>query len=275
MDWWFRLHMDLPPRPEDMRELERIAPELFSQRRYRNEIAHDDRFPGRYYRESILRWIASAEREVRREDRIIDARNCPHPRCPLKESIEVGRDRGAGARDENSAEVRIDFMALGGGKKSPMGIFLDAARRVHARKGVIKTLIITDPYVFTSQSQHGTTGGIANFLQYFDIFEMQPGSTISIFVPAGAHGAGGTGQHNWSSAVSERARLKNASIAVRPFNVGGHFHDRFYLAQHTSGKLAGLFGPSMNGLGDNDFVLIGELEENVLARLKMYFPSQL
>src|SRR6478609_7041798 len=33
-------------------------------------------------------------------------------------------------------------------------------------------------------------------------------------------------------------------------------------------QLSGLFGPSINGLSDNDFVLIGEMEENVVARLK-------
>jgi hypothetical protein len=35
-------------------------------------------------------------------------------------------------------------------------------------------------------------------------------------------------------------------------------------------QLSGLFGPSINGLSDNDFVLIGEMEENVVARLKTY-----
>lgn len=46
------------------------------------------------------------------------------------------------------------------------------------------------------------------------------------------------------------------------------FHDRFYLARHGDGSVSGLFGPSMNGLNDKSFVLVGELEEMTLRRLR-------
>lgn len=46
------------------------------------------------------------------------------------------------------------------------------------------------------------------------------------------------------------------------------FHDRFYLARHRDGSVSGLFGPSMNGLNDKSFVLVGELEEMTLKRLR-------
>jgi len=261
MDWWFRFHMGLPPRPEDLRELRRIAPELFSRHRLNRQI---DRYSyPQIEHEWILNWIASSEGYS--DYRIVDAQNCPRPRCPLKE-----HPTGGNPQDKDSAEIRIDLMSLGGGKKEPLGVFLDAVRRVHARKGAVTAFIVTDGYIFTPESEHATPGGFGNFLQYLDVFELIEGSTLTIFLPPDAHGAGKQGQINWTRAVSEHVKRRKATVTLRPFRAGSHFHDRFYLAQHKSGELAGVFGPSMNGLSDNDFVLVGELEENVIARLKTY-----
>jgi len=72
-------------------------------------------------------------------------------------------------------------------------------------------------------------------------------------------------------AVSARAGKKlNVKISFDHYRTRCHFHDRFYLAVHSSAVMSGLFGPSLSGLSANDFVLIGELERPVLDRMKAY-----
>jgi hypothetical protein len=107
-------------------------------------------------------------------------------------------------------------------------------------------------------------------LQYLDVLELHEGSTLTICIPPDARGAGEQFQIIWSSTVETHIKRRKVSLSVRPFRAGCHFHDRFYIAQHSNGKLSGLFGPSINGLSDKDFVLIGEMEEDVVARLKTY-----
>jgi hypothetical protein len=160
MDWWFRLHMDLPPRVEDLEELRRIAPELFIKNpRIGRRPEHG---PYRWqYQEWIRRWIGSGERRDYPPSKIIDATNCPRLNCPFKDQAVSGVDERRTER-EGSDEIRIDFMALGGGKKPPLRMFLDAARRINAGKGATSELFITDGYIFSSQGWRGTPGGINN-----------------------------------------------------------------------------------------------------------------
>jgi hypothetical protein len=54
---------------------------------------------------------------------------------------------------------------------------------------------------------------------------------------------------------------------IGTFPTGPRFHDRFYLTRDQSGRLAGIFGPSLNGLGAKTIVLMGELETGALQRL--------
>jgi hypothetical protein len=58
------------------------------------------------------------------------------------------------------------------------------------------------------------------------------------------------------------------SVRVLSHITGTRFHDRFYLARHRDGSVWGMFGPSMSGLNDKSFVLVGELEEMTRRRLR-------
>jgi hypothetical protein len=45
------------------------------------------------------------------------------------------------------------------------------------------------------------------------------------------------------------------------------FHDRLYIVKNMKNKYKGVFGPSMNGLGSHDIVLMGELEDKTIGDL--------
>lgn len=66
----------------------------------------------------------------------------------------------------------------------------------------------------------------------------------------------------------EEARIWRSLRVLSHINRDARFHDRFYLARHRDGSVSGLFGPSMNGLNDKSLVLVGELEEMTLRRLR-------
>ena len=69
--------------------------------------------------------------------------------------------------------------------------------------------------------------------------------------------------------MEQHGKAQGYSIAFKHFRTATdtRFHDRFYLARHKSGRVSGLFGPSMNGLNDKSFVLVGELEPTSVAQL--------
>jgi hypothetical protein len=160
-------------------------------------------------------------------------------------------------------------MTVAGGWSAKANAFYDMARKVHGGKGPIKDLLVTDPFIFLDKSEENTAGGIDNFLKYLDCLEI-PQSEITIQQPPYAKGKKVESGPVWRRSVAEHGKRKGYRIRFAYFRTitETRFHDRFYLARHANGSVSGLFGPSMNGLNDKSFVLVGELEAMTLKRLR-------
>jgi hypothetical protein len=269
-----------------MEEIERHFPEVFYETERPSRYRHSEYVDKFYLWDRIREWLVRAypeevgryrsrAREGRRE--IPHPLDCTHPECPLKHDHRADSDRvsphSPTAPAANSDEIsidHIDLMAAGGGAKPPLGAFLDMTQKVHSGKGVVKRLVVTDGYLFLSNSEHGTPGGIDNFIKYLGVLELPKGGNLEILVPPDARGKGKEAETIWSRTISEYGRGREVTVSIKYFKAGCHFHDRFYISQHENGEISGVFGPSLNGLHDKDFVLFGELEDNVIHKFKSY-----
>lgn len=160
-------------------------------------------------------------------------------------------------------------MTVAGGWSAKANAFLDAAKKIHGGKGPIKDLLVTDPFIYADKGEDDTIGGIKNFLDYLDALEILSPGQLTVFQPPYAKGRKHDGGKIWRRSVEQHGATRGYHIEFAYFRTkpGIRFHDRFYLARHRSGRISGLFGPSMNGLSDKSFVLIGELEAMTLQRL--------
>jgi hypothetical protein len=270
-DWFWRFHLGLPPRSEDRDALRRIAPELFG----RDDSALDERNwvrrqqYAKEFRDEIRRWLATEEG---RPLVTVHEGTCPQPDCPLKLGGHPGPVSGGAIRSKAAVSddsLVLELMTVAGGWTAKVNAFFDAARKVHGGKGPVKDLLVTDSYIYADKSEEGTTGGIDNFLRYLDTLSLSQGKTLTIFQPPFAKGKKNESGRIWRRCAEQHAKGLGYSIKFEYFKTttGSRFHDRFYLARHDSGVVSGLFGPSMNGLNDKSFVLVGELEAMTLKRL--------
>jgi hypothetical protein len=154
-------------------------------------------------------------------------------------------------------------MGVGGAHKPPRDEFLDLVRRVH-RDQDIRQVILTDPYVYLDLSERGQPGGYSALIDYLGALGLARGSAFDLKLNPMPRKANKTAPQ-----VLQR-KVKNAfpSARVKTFAAGHRFHDRFYLARDRSGRLSGIFGPSLNGLAAQAVVLMGELEKGALDRLE-------
>jgi hypothetical protein len=266
-DWWLRIHLGLPPRPEDIEAVQRALPELFARR---------PRPPGnRGFWDEISRWIDSADIPRRSLYDIVTKSSkppeqCPLPECPLREPSANKPDRAEERRPSGAdSEIsRLFFMSLGGGHKPPLDMFLDAAKQVHSNKGPVRQLVVTDGYLFRGQTARGKPSPTAaHFLRYLKVLDLHGVRELQILAPPDARDSG----EKWRQDVAVGAEKDlGVKVSFDRYKARGHFHDRFYLALHTGGGMSGLFGPSLTGLSDTDFVLIGALENKILDNLKRH-----
>jgi hypothetical protein len=267
-DWFWRFRMGLPARPEDREAIRRFAPELFSREHSFRETSQQGLWDAEGFREKIRDWLATDDPRP-----LVTVREgtCGQPDCPLR----LGRyhrdaaDSFNGNADGTSGEVVLELMTVAGGWSAKANAFLDAARKVHGGKGPVRDLLITDPFIYADKGEEDTVGGINNFLTYLDVFEFSTSGTLTIFQPPFAKGKKAESGRIWRRSVKRHGEQRGYSIKFAYFRTktNTRFHDRFYLARHHSGEISGLFGPSMNGLNDRSFVLIGELEAASLRRL--------
>ena len=159
-------------------------------------------------------------------------------------------------------------MTVAGGWTSKAGAFFDMARKVHGGKGEIKVLLLTDPYIYVDKSEEDSIGGIDNFLGYLDCLKISRGAEITIQQPPYARGKKAASGAVWCRRVAEHGERGGYNVRFAFFHARSQsrFHDRFYVARHSNGSVSGLFGPSMNGLNDKSFALMGELEGVTLKK---------
>jgi hypothetical protein len=268
-EWYWRLHLGLPPRPQDRNTLRRIAPELFGNNHdvvYESGSEFQERlWDASAFRQELKRWLRTDESRP-----LVTVRDgsCPQQDCPLKLGGQPGQALDHRTQADNGSVV-VELMTVAGGWSVKANALYDMARKVHGGKGPIKELLVTDPFIFLDKSEENTTGGIASFLKYLDCLNI-PQSEITIHQPPYAKGKKGASGPLWRRTVAEHGKRKGYKVRFVYFRTitETRFHDRFYLARHADGSVSGLFGPSMNGLNDKSFVLVGELEAMTLKRLR-------
>ncbi|RWB93273.1 MULTISPECIES: hypothetical protein [unclassified Mesorhizobium] len=268
-EWYWRMRMGLPPRSKDREALKRMAPELFGLNSS-NELEFDYDFKGRFwdasaFRQEVTNWLQTEE------DRpLVTVRDgtCPQQDCPLRLAGRPGQII-SGRSDADDGSIVIQLMTVAGGWKAKADAFFDMARKVHRGKGPIKDILVTDPFIFLDKSEESTTGGLDNFRKYLDCLDI-PRSEITIHQPPYAKGKKVGSGPIWRRTVADHGNRNGYRVRFSYFRTvtEARFHDRFYLARHTDGSVSGLFGPSMNGLNDKSFVLVGELEAPTLKRLQ-------
>jgi hypothetical protein len=271
LDWYWRFHFGLPPRPEDREDLTRIAPELFIEGRSCPSASRwQEDTDG--FRAAVRQWLKTEDAPPFVSVRV---GSCPSPDCPIK--LGGGSDTplaGSSELETSNADgnLLLRFMTVASGWNSKASVFFEAARKIRGGKGSVKELLLTDPYLFEDQGEDGTSGGIRRFLEYMDVLNVPRGAHLRVLIPPYAKGKKAEKSRIWKAQVETHAFSKNITVTFSYFRTrsNARFHDRFYLAKHQSGLISGLFGPSMNGLSDSSFALIGEVESETLRNLNKF-----
>lgn len=258
MTWWLRFCLGLPARREDIEEIRKSIPEM---------LATDFELN----RQILLSWwslLVTREFEVDELRRWVDAANlpnesavtspndCPAEKCPLRNGQHPTVEHG------DAAFLRL-LMAVGGIHKPPIDQFLDLVRRVH-KDQVITKVILTDPYIYRDLDERGHSGGYSALRKYLDALGLTSDSKFDLELNPSPKKM----NHETAREVFERKIKRDfPHIQIKTFSSSNRFHDRFYLTRDKSGQLSGVFGPSLNGLGANTVVLMGELEKKALGQL--------
>lgn len=270
LEWYWRMRLGFPPRSEDHETIRRIAPELFC--RGRENIAEPagdqhTRFKNSF-REEIKSWLGTLDDRPRVT---VHEGACPQNDCPLGlggRTRQVSIDRTGVESITPEGTAVIELMTVAGGWSAKAKTFFDMARKVHGGKGEVTHLLLTDPYIYLDKSEEDTTGGLDNFRKYLDCLDISR-KGLAIYQPPYAKGKRGASGALWRRTIEQHGRTHGYSVRFGFFRTltNTRFHDRFYLTRHRDGSVSGLFGPSLNGLNDRSFVLVGELEDLTLKRL--------
>jgi len=256
MSWWLRFCLGLPARREDLEEIRRSLPELFDANFNVDKHLLLPWWPSPVLREltveGLRRWARAGD--LRSEPEAASPEECPAEECPLRKGPRTAQARG------EVAVLRL--MVAGGAHKPPKGEFLDLVRRVH-KDQLILEVILTDPYIYLDLSERGQPGGYVALIDYLHALRLTQDSAFDLKLNPSPRKATTTARQ-----LLER-KVKGAFPRARlgAFPASHRFHDRFYLTRDRSGRLAGIFGPSLNGLGAKTIVLMGELEHGALQRL--------
>jgi len=256
MTWWLRFCLGLPARREDCEEVRRSLPELFDATFDIDEHFLLPWWPSPVVRklsvEDLRRWARVGD--APREPAAASPEDCPAEDCPLRKHPRPAQARG------EVAVLRL--MVASGAHKPPKDEFLDLVRRVH-RDQVIREVILTDRYIYSDLSERGQPGGYAALMDYLCALKLTRDSAFDLKLSASPRKAPPTGR----KVLERKVKAHFPSVRLGTFPASHQFHDRFYLTRDQSGKLAGVFGPSLNGLGVKAIVLMGELESGALQRL--------
>ena len=128
-------------------------------------------------------------------------------------------------------------------------------------------MIVTGPYVFSGTGESGAHDGFENFVSYLEALPRpSPRVGFELLLPPNPK-RGGSSRDGWQRSVAERV----PGVRFNSYSPRLNFHDRFYLAAHDREPgLRGVFGPSLNGLGADDIVLMGPIDDpaalNTFAR---------
>lgn len=259
MIWWVRFYLGLPARPEDVAEIRRSVPELLSRDITLSPNAIIPFWPHLMLDESTLsefrRWVGSSESIVNHG--LLSPEDCPADDCPLR--------IGSAGTDKRSYDgIVVWLMVAGGSNKPPKDEFLDIVRRVH-RGQHVREVILTDPFVHLDVGEASYPGGYSNLVDYLHALGLARDSEFTLKLNPSPRKA----KKGAQDLLEREIRRAFPRAVISRFKSGHRFHDRFYLVRDDSGRLNGVFGPSLNGLDSQSVVLMGELEKTkTLERLE-------
>jgi hypothetical protein len=255
MTWWVRFCLGLPARREDVEELRRSLPELFDAQLRLDEQPLVPWWPSLVVREltveDLRRWARAAA--VPTEAAAASPENCPAEECPLRR----------GPRSPQVGDVAVlRLMVAGGAHKPPKDEFLDLVRRVH-RGQAIREVILTDPYIYLDLSEQRQPSGYGALIDYLRALRLARDSHFELKLNPSPKKVTTAARR----LLERKVKDTFPSVRLGTFPSRHRFHDRFYLTRDQSGRLSGIFGPSLNGLATRTIVLMGELENGALQRL--------
>jgi hypothetical protein len=265
MDWFIRFTLGLPARLDDAVALRKALPELES-RDFRLERRHyfwlfdPDFDTNEKLLEALRSWVA----EVEPADDFwpSDYRNCPSNNCPIRSNqARVNRDDGLSI---------ARFMVAAGGPKAklPRDTFLDLVKRTHPKNDPPREVILTDPYIYSDVSEDGHEGGFSNLVAYLEALGISADDSFTLRMTPSPKRGTATAKKN----LRRYLTTKFKSIQFKDYSSQLKFHDRFYVVRHHSGKIKGVFGPSINGLTSDAIVLMGDIDDlQPLKKLEGWF----
>ena len=267
MDWLLRFLIGLPAREEDLIELKNTIPEIFDKEINADLIDQKyhlmfERFifyypDQRILLENIQKWMNNAKIN----ERINTDISCEKVNCPYRTD----------SNNDKSDDFPLLFELIVSGmskRKPPKDSFLDLVKKVHKNTEKIKEVIITDPYIYSDTGESGKEGGYNTTIEYLQTLGIEANDKFTLRLNPSPK------KYNEQSKKIFESVLEKEFININyaTFSSKYIFHDRLYLVKDGSGKLKGVFGPSLNGLTTNSIVLMGEIDNaNTIKLLKDIF----
>lgn len=265
MDWLIRFALGLKARPTDVKALWEALPELrnrdlrFEWRRY-SLIFDSDFHTNHELIEALRQWASEVESPDDHWPQ--DHRNCPSSNCPLR------NNQAKEADNEGSFFVRFMVAAGGPNAKPPRQSFLDLVQRTHRKESPPSEVILTDPYIYSDISEDGKEGGFLNLVAYLEALGITTDDSFTLLMTPSPKRGTKLAKKN----LHRHLKTKFKNIQFKDYPPQLKFHDRFYVVRHRSGKIKGVFGPSINGLTSDAIVLMGDIDElQPLKKLEDWF----
>lgn len=312
MDWFIRFVLGLPARQIDVQRARESIPEVFGDPRSGVEQG-DDRvilvvfdspglgLSGQVLRARLREWLTSGEPAESIEVRAGGAGNsCPlrHPNCPAHRPAGSESQAAETPNDVEQApdaeQPQLFELKLGGGDAGGAKAFLDFVRNAEWKPDPdkIKEVILTDPYLHTSEGEEGGGSGFDNLVAFLEALGLRADSVFRLSMSpsmkttqqptlvdgrrvkdtrAKARKVTGQDRVGKESQLMRRLRNKFPSATVDYYQSTHRFHDRLFIVRDRRDRLGGCFGPSLNGLGGPSYYLLGNLDQRVTTKLERVF----
>lgn len=275
MSFLVRFLLGLPPRPSDMAELRRVAPELLTeapQESVRELKSIDPRLVVALYADcptfaaKLCAWASVLAEQPKDERPSFDGGECPlEQECPLWTANQHDGNRPK----QPSGDTAIQFIA-GGAQGNLARRFFDLVRRNAAglRPESIRRVIITDVYIHDSGGETGKGKGYARLIEYLRAVGAEQNPSIRLEVTPAPKKGGGAKMDRLRERLKKDLGLKDVGC----HSTKAAFHDRFYLVEDKKADLRGICGPSLNGLegARPAVVLLRELDSSETRTLSNY-----
>lgn len=272
MQTWIRFLLGLPARPKDRRFLQRHFPEIFEEHFLELEQYNWDRVlwpipdqfdsPGDFVR-ALIRWLDPDFQFRELPTGTAHPAGCPVEYCPLRdEPLEPEPGDDEKPQSEPTAWP-LNLTMTGGQHRDSRRAFFSLVENHHKRKPV-RTVTLTDPYIFSPTGEHGESGGYDNLLAYLKALGLDKESAFRLRLNPSPKRSSEKSVEILERTVTTAYPKSN----VERFRGGLDFHDRLFLVHHTDNELRGIFGPSLNGLGGESIFVMGPIDDtNILNRL--------